>query len=324
MRSRVAQRDQMVLSVKPKMAKMSAMSAMTAAFVGIFATVVAALGVGCSGGADEPRCGNGVMDLGEECDDGNNNQQDYCRQCLVYTPPRTTITWDFNRYPERGFSGDSCIETGTRSVVVEISGPVTQRVTEQCPKRQVVFFELPPGQYQVAVTPLDENDNALVKAPAVQTLALAGKSVQFDVNVPFDAWAPAYKGLFLFRLKWGGQTCAIAMPRVTSQQLLLKVGAQVVRLRSDSGQLMDGSDIKPCREFTAEVPQSVAEVPFGPATLAVTGRDSNGRAVFEHTFETFVGVGQINPTLEFDLPAPMMPMVDAAPADAAPSDASGM
>ncbi len=269
--------------------------------LGGLAGASAVISAGCGGGIE---CGNGVQEDGEECDDGNADQSDFCRSCVVYSPPRTTVTWDFNKYPERGFSGDSCNDTGVATVQVDISGQTNQSVTTDCPKRQVVFFDLVPGPYTVSVTPLDGNGVSKLNAPvSVQVMAQA-TNTQVDVNVPFTAWAQNYTGLFLFRIGWGGQTCTQAVPPVDMQTLTLLVRGQPVAMLTDSGQKVDGTDDKPCRALTEERPQSVADVPFGPATIEVVGKDAVGVEKFRKTFDTFVGIGQVNPTLRFDVPAP--------------------
>ena len=265
---------------------------------------------GCGGGIE---CGNGVQEEGEECDDGNADQADFCRSCVVYSPPRTTVTWDFNKYPERGFSGDSCNDTGVATVQVDIAGQSSQSVTTECSKRQVVFFDLVPGPYTVSVTPLASTGVSKVSAPvSVQVMAQAANT-QIDVNVPFDAWNQTYTGLFLFRLRWGLQTCSQAVPPVATQSLKLLIRGQAVATLTDTGQKVDGTDDKPCREFTEERPQSVAELPFGPATIEMIGKDAVGVEKFRKTFDTFVGIGQVNPTLQFDLPVAPVPPVDAPP-----------
>jgi hypothetical protein len=270
-------------------------------------------------GSDDPVCGNNKTETGEECDDGNADDTDACRACFVYIPPRTTVTWDFNVYPDRGFSGDSCNETGVASVQVDIVGSVTQSLSDACPKRQVVFLDLPPGPYTISVTPKDGAGNSKVSAPVTAPVTVLPKNVQVDVNIPFEKWTTAYTGLFLYRLSWTGKTCNAATPPLTTQTLTLKVRNQVVSKLTDKGQKVDGTDPKPCRELTEEAPQSIADVPFGPATFEVLGKDSLGVTQYKKTFDTFVGVGQVNPTLMFDVPGPDA-AVDAA-VDAAP-DAS--
>ena len=251
---------------------------------GVLATT-AAVSAGCGGGIE---CGNGVQEGDEQCDDGNSDQSDFCRSCIVYSPPRTTVTWDFNKYPDRGFSGDSCNDTGVATVQVDLAGQASQSVTTECSKRQVVFFDLVPGPYTVSVTPLASNGVSKVKAPVTVPVMAQANNIQVDVNVPFEAWNQTYTGLFLFRVRWGMQTCSQAVPPVVTQTLRLLVGGQAVATLTDSGQKVDGTDDKPCREFTEERPQSVADLPFGPATIEIVGKDSVGVEKFRKTFASRV------------------------------------
>jgi hypothetical protein len=248
-------------------------------------------------------CGDGTVEGGEECDDGNNDETDFCRSCMNYTPPRTTITWDFNKYPERGFGGDQCLDTGVANVQVDIAGAVSATATDKCSSRQVAFFDLPPGPYSVSLTPLDAAGVPRVKAPVVVAIMATAANTQTDVNIPFDAWTSGANGLFLFRVSWAGKTCSAAAPPVVTQSLKLLVRGQPVTALTDTGQKVDGTDDKPCHELSEEKPQNVMDLPFGPATLEVVGKDSAGVEKYRKLFDTFVGIGQVNPTLQFSVPA---------------------
>jgi hypothetical protein len=70
------------------------------------------------------------------------------------------------------------------------------------------------------------------------------------------------------------------------------------------GQKLDGTDPEPCRALTEEFPQTAKELPFGPATLVVEGKDPGGNMKYTKSFDVFVGAGLSNPTLTFDVPAP--------------------
>lgn len=268
---------------------------------------------------EDPVCGDGVQQSGEECDDGNADQTDGCRACVL--APRTTVIWRFDRYPERGFSGDTCLDVGATKVRVEAVGPVTVSQEAGCGDGQVVLLALPDGAYTFAVTPVDGSGASLVKAPA---MAQASNGATVNVDVPWDAWSRTYTGSLLFRLTWGGQSCAVAAPPVATQELTLTASnQQVVSQVTDTGQRLDGM-IGPCRASTDEFPQSALALPFGPATLLVVGKDASGTERFRHAFDTFIGVGMNNPTLTYDLPGPDAGLdadVPDAPVDAGVGDA---
>ncbi len=46
----------------------------------------------------EPLCGNGILDAGEQCDDGNKNIADYCKYCRIYNINCTAHSSDDSQY----------------------------------------------------------------------------------------------------------------------------------------------------------------------------------------------------------------------------------
>jgi cysteine-rich repeat protein len=277
---------------------------------GLAATLWAA---GC-GGDDGPECGNGVQEAPEECDDGNTDETDFCRTCFVYLPPRTTVKWRFNSDAAEGFSQDGCVDTGARQVRVRLVGPVTSELVEQCPSGQVVFDELPAGSYAAEVTPLDVNGAALVSAPVETTIEVPAGDSEHTVNVPPDAWNGPLTGNYFFRVRWEGLDCTAATPPVSTQRITLMVGGSVVSQTTNGGLPLDGSAAGPCVPASGQ-PQSAVTLPFGFATLEIVGFDGTGTEAYREVFDTFVGAGVSNPTLEYDVDTTF----DAAPPpDAAP------
>ena len=49
-------------------------------------------------------------------------------------------------------------------------------------------------------------------------------------------------------------------------------------------------------------------LPFGPATLTISGEDATNAVVFEQTYDTFIGAAKNNPTITFDVEAVPAPM----------------
>jgi len=280
--------------------------------------IAALVGIGCGGGGG-PRCGDGVHqpELGEQCDDGNDIDDDACHNdCTANLPPQFTIQWGFNEGEADGFTGDSCVDLGIAQVQVDLSGPATATQTGSCSLRQVVFADLPAGTYLITVDPQDINGNSKVTAPVEETVALSNGSMT-KVVIPFDAWAGSYTGTFFFRLQWGGQDCSTAAPPVAKHVLTLEVGGSAVTQRTDADDPLDGSGSGACRPFADEFPQSALAVPWGPATFTVEGLDSGDTPQFRQTFDTFVGAGISNPELHFDV-ASLAP--DAGVPDATTSD----
>lgn len=225
-------------------------------------------------------------------------------------PGRTIVKWVFDAYPELLFSNDTCLDMGAITVRAEIAGldDPSQYDTKdvQCGQGQVSFLDLPPGNYNALITPLDIDGNSIVKAGAsAHVLAgTTGADTEVTVNVPYDAWTGTYTGTFLFRLSWAGMSCEVAVPPVATQTLKLTAGGAVTTALTDMGQKLDGTDPKPCRLLTEQFAQFAETLPFGPATLVVVGKDAGGTVRFMHQFDTFVGATKNNPTITFDVPGP--------------------
>lgn len=232
-------------------------------------------------------------------------------------PGSTTVKWKFNHYPEWGFDSDACSDVGAVMVHVEAANQADptmfETVDQMCGAGQATFVGLAPGMYDVSVTPLDLDGNPLVKA-AVPGEVLAGSSgapTETEVDVPYDAWSQAYTGTLLFRLSFGGASCPTD---VKFQILQLTIGGQIVNAMTDGGQLVDGVDKADCRPLTEEFAQFIQGLPFGPATMKVQGTAQNNDVLYEQEFDTFIGAGQSNPPLTYDITPPDAPI--DAPVDA--------
>ncbi|MBA3541287.1 MAG: hypothetical protein H0T79_16870 [Deltaproteobacteria bacterium] len=231
----------------------------------------------------------------------------------------TVVKWRFNEYPEWKFTNDTCNEVGAVMVTVVATktddATVTETVEARCSDGQGVFIGLPDGTYDVSVMPLGEDGGSLVKAAVVGTVpaAVPGATTDVTINVPYTAWTMAYTGNFLYELRWGGKPCAMATPPVVTQVLTLTINGQPVAGMTHGGQKLDGSDPKPC----ATQFDYIEGLPFGPATFKIVGRDSGNAVRFDRQFDTFVGVGKFNPTIQYDMPPPDAAL-DAPPLDAPP------
>lgn len=247
-----------------------------------------------------------------------------CTTANCELPGSTVVKWIFNHYPEKMFDSDGCSDLGAVTVridAVKIDDPtVTESAEKECSIRQTTFIDLPLGEYEFSLTPLDANGESLVTAP-LRVTAFAGSSgarAEVLVLVPYEAWARSYTGMFLYRLAWGGMSCDPAM--VAVQNLTLVAGGQLVSQRNNHGHAMNGSEDAPCWPLTSSSPENVMELPFGPATFHVVGKDASDEVLFEQEFDTFIGAGKFNPTLTFDV-APVPPPdagVPDAPLDAPP------
>jgi len=224
-----------------------------------------------------------------------------CTTCDVKT--RTTVKWSFNADMARGFNMDSCVDFKVGKVAVDVidaEGFATSGV-EMCGNAQSVFQGLAPGDYTVYVMPLDYDDAPLLSAPATANVTAGDSNTEVTVNVKWDQWLGGpYTGTFLFRLSWGGMSCETTAVR--QQKLTLTVNGVVQNLVTDDGQMLNGSDMKPCKKLSDNFPQSVLGASFGPATLLVEGFDETSAMRYSKQFDTFVGAGISNPTMTFDVP----------------------
>lgn len=221
----------------------------------------------------------------------------------------TVVKWMFDHYPDWQFTMDSCVDFGVGKVHVEAVGMdgVVHSGDDDCGANQVTFDGLPEGQYAVYVTPRDFAGNDLVTAAAEGSVMAGtfGNNTETTVYTSWDTWIGTFTGTFLFRLSWGGMTCALASFPVATQTLTVMSNGQAVQAVTDNGQRLDGTDPQPCRALDEEFPQSALMLPFGPVTLIVDGFDSGQTMMVHHEFETFVGAGISNPTITYDVPMPM-------------------
>jgi cysteine-rich repeat protein len=280
----------------------------------------ALLTLSCGGGGD-PFCGDGTRnsDLGEQCDDGNLDDTDGCRNdCTANLPGNTTISWAFNKDAAPMFPSDSCSDVRAINVEVEVAGPASDTMSAGCSFRQVVFPDLPAGMYTVTVRPLDLDDELLISEPVVEQHML-GPGVSVEIAVPPERWVRDYTGTFFFRTLWGGDDCATAVPPVVQHRFTMTRNGTPLTVTTEDGVPFDGSAPGPCQPFSDEFPQSSLMTPFGLATFTIEGLDSDGEAQFRETFDTFVGAGISNPELHFDVNS-LTP--DAGVPDAGVPDAS--
>ena len=267
-------------------------------------TLVAAASWASCGAGEDPFCGDGHLDPGEQCDDGNTDNSDFClNNCIRRAVPQLTVKWEFNKDVTEGFTGDNCTDLGIRTVDVEIVGSGgTFVATESCSFRQVVFSDIPPDMYNVRLSALDIDGALLTEdVPKRRYEFLGGTQEEFVFNVDPDEWKSSYDGTFFFRLRWGGQDCAAANPPVAEHVLRLERDGVPVGATTTDGDPLDGSAPGSCRSLTEMFPHSALTVPFGFATFTVEGLDGAGQSQFQGTFDTFVGAGVSNPEIEFDV-----------------------
>ncbi|CAN5405407.1 hypothetical protein BH11MYX1_BH11MYX1_20760 [soil metagenome] len=223
----------------------------------------------------------------------------------------TVVKWTFDASPARLFPGDSCVDFGINKVRVDAQSDADGTVVtaiDDCGAGQVTFDGLPAGTYTLFVDPQDFAGNTTVMAPTTGP-ATAGQyqaDTTTTINVDYTSWLGGpYTGTFLWRLKWGGQSCATATVPVDTQVVTISSGGVASTVTaSPNNQKLDGTDPKPCFAYEENFPQSATGMPFGPAQLTVQGLAA-GAVVYTTTFDTFIGAGITHPTVTYDAPAAM-------------------
>jgi cysteine-rich repeat protein len=264
---------------------------------------------GCSGSV----CGNGKIEDGEECDDGNTVDGDGCSaQCKFVATVDTYVHFlPFTIEGQPADAAETCGGVEASQVEVTVTGPKTVTQKVQCTLGQVKISSLPAGDYTVTAKAFDGSGNALTRGMAHGSFTQGTSQLQVDVVWPFADFIKDYHGTFYFALSWAGaQTCASAQEPVARERLLLTRDGTPLAGMTDDNVPLDGSQAGKCRDHNTTLAQFVTGLPWGAAKLTVTGEDSKGTALFRGTFDTFIGAGVANGVAELDVPS-LLP--DAGP-----------
>jgi cysteine-rich repeat protein len=305
------------------------------AAMALFATPVTVPMAGCGGGA----CGNGKVDPGEQCDDGNHNDLDGCSNACL-SQHTATVKWSLLANEAPMFN-QNCTGVQASKIQLVLNGPDAmtqpQTIKNGCTDFQYPFGGLKPGSYTITATLFDATGAALTKGMTSANFTITNADVEVDLDFQLGDFSMSYMGNYFFRTKWGGaDTCTGAMPPVTQQIVKLEEGGSLVAMaKTDNGEPADGVTPGPCRAANMSVeefPQKINMIPWGPAKITVTGLDSGGTPQFMKSFDTFVGAGISNPEIILDVqslapdagPMPDAPIAapDAGPIDAGVHDAA--
>lgn len=284
----------------------------------LFASLLQTGPAACGGSV----CGNGKVESGEQCDDGNMRDDDACtNSCMQHDTLDAQVKWTLLGQEAPGFS-ETCGGVGASKIHLVIAGPMPFDQTVDCSSSQYIFKALTPGDYTVTGTLLDIMDMPVTKGMSTTGFTISGADVNVTLNFGFDDFVSSYFGNYFYRIKWGGAvTCADGVPPVVMTKFRLERGGQPIK-NMDGTITVDGVTPTPCHDFTEQFAESVNTLPWGPATAIITGLDGNGVPQFKGTFPTFVGAGVSNPIIEFDVNslAPDAGPADAAAVDAVPAD----
>lgn len=287
-----------------------------------------AIVTGCGDDAPPPVCGNGVPETGEQCDDGNTRDDDACsNMCRSRATNDAQVVWTLVSQELPGFN-ETCGGVMASEIELHLVGPGTD-VTERsaCSDGQRFFVALADGEYTVNGRLYDSAGAAVTTGVAQTTFAVTGADVSATLDFPYADFTRQYMGDYFFRVRWAGaDMCAAALPPVTQHVLRLERGGVALAGMTNNGDPIDGSAPGMCRDAATTVnqfPQSINDLPWGPAEMTVEGLDATGTPQFRETFPTFVGAGLANPELQLDVNslAPDAGVPDAAPVDATATDA---
>jgi cysteine-rich repeat protein len=280
------------------------------------AAVLASLAIGCGGGSV---CGNGKPELpDEQCDDGNTIEDDGCTSACRAVPTRDAqFIWTFAAHELPGFT-ENCTGVGAAKVKLDVTGPKSTSYTLACGDLQFTAIALAAGSYSVTANLLDAAGTLLTKggtrADFVIPEATTGTPVQVKLDFAYaDFVRTDYVGDWYYQLTWGGAPgCTVAVPPVTDMSIRIERGGHPVV--STDGKTIDGVTPEPCTSGL----QAIQNLPWGPASVTITGFATGGAAAFKATFPTFLGAGISNPTLAYDVTslAPDAGVPDATVPDA--------
>jgi cysteine-rich repeat protein len=261
-------------------------------------------------------CGDGKPEDGEECDDGNRRDDDACSNtCKQRNTLDAQVIWKILGSELPGFE-ENCPGVEAQRIRLEITGPDSRSEEVDCSFGQRSYTVLPPGDYTVKGTLYDGAGQPLTRGLATTSFTIENADVQAQLDFAMeDFLRDDYVGNWMYKFMWNGVlTCAGASP---------PVAATTIRLERDGEPLVDGKGVPvdgttplECYDVS-EIAESVVGLPWGHATLTVTGLDADGVEQFREEFPTFVGAGASNAVFTYDVNS-VLP--DAGPPDAGPAD----
>jgi cysteine-rich repeat protein len=269
-------------------------------------------------------CGNGVLESGEQCDDGNLIDGDGCSStCRAEATIDTYIHWSFVATEYPFFTGETCDGLGAAKVELTLTGPKPKTQSVDCSFGQYRFQSLPQGSYDVRAVLYDGAGAAMTQGLTTASFVASGATQDVAIDFSYEDFITPHRGTYYFATSWGGAArCNQAAPHVVKERVRLERDGVAL---TDSGGLVaktldglpiDGSVAGACHDGGSGGDQDVRDLLWGPAMITVSGEDGNGTLLFSKTFATFVGAGLGNPTADLDVPS-LLP--DAGAPDAAPS-----
>jgi len=254
-------------------------------------------------------CGNGIVEKGEQCDNGaaNGTPGNPCSAtCQLQGVPRAQLQVTYERlrvmttaYPS--FPAPTCNDLGVAKAHLVLTGPEPKDVSMEC-GTNFMFDPITPGTYQATLTLVDMNGAALTKpVKSMMVSTDIGQAPVIDIIFDVPDYLNSYKGNFDFVPWWGTKNtaCAAAAGGAVTQQTLkmtLPGSSTPVAMMTMSGEALDGSP-KSCFTGTTSMPDRVAMMPWGHYDVTVTGLVGS-TLTWCKKFDIFVGVGVATPTYD--------------------------
>jgi cysteine-rich repeat protein len=278
------------------------------------AALAAALGAGaalvsCGGDNYTPTCGNGVLDPGEECDDGNKWNNDGCSSVCTLEIAHTTLNANIgiNRNVVPGYEGDACSTLG-KTLVIDGSSTDGYQLQHQeldCAMgyNGWPFYDVPGGHYVITMALYDKDGNALTDPKDGEGDVVAGQSATIYVDFDYADFKTSFTGNLRWQYDWsaagpgdggvadggipdagtltGGVPCSQATPAVSKVRITLHNDqGQVVSDQTTFGTPTNGSQRVACHDFGASDAEVVTSLPWGIYSITLEGLDTGNSTSF--------------------------------------------
>jgi hypothetical protein len=302
----------------------------------IAAMVSLALVAGC--GSGPAVCGNGIVEVGEDCDKGSQNGVvgvNCSANCKSVSTKQTqmSISWAIDLVgkgdPIPGYTTPGCSNFGATKAHVIIDGPSPSDKVVDCSRYVLKYptcltldtdmgeqcdMHPDPGPYQATVTLLRDDMTAITNAVSTPMInVVPGPEVPFPITFQMtDFLKQDYTGTLDFLAGWGAPktNCMSANPMVTKEGIILRDAAtdMIVMGMTTKGTKLDGT---PGSCFSSDMInmlyEEVDNLPWGRYNLSIF--DPNGP--FCAKVPVFVNPGMFNTTFNVTVPMYTPPSMDA-------------
>jgi hypothetical protein len=282
--------------------------------------------VGCGdGGGAGPRCGDGHVDPGEECDNGAFNGFDQvcttgCRKLIQHTTLTANVGIDRGIVPEYE-GGDACGSVA-RTLVIDGTDPNGAPLPHQevdCTQgyNGWPFYDVAPGTFTLSMLLKDDAGNAITPAKTGTGTVLAGSNTVVWVDFAYTDFSATYTGNLRWQTDWvnmvvpdgglgdagvtgPGVACAAALPPIAKVRLTLRndqglVVNDTASFKTGTATITtptNGSAKVDCHDYATSDAEVVKNLPWGVYSLRVEGYDAGGQLAFCAARDVFTPKGE--------------------------------